>query len=562
MKNYAYLINVDELGNHNKYYEIVQNDDMSLDVTYGRVGETERHHHYAQFEKTFEGLRKSKIDKGYDDVTALHSVKESVEDSFEDLQYQPIADAEINSLVEELIKASNDFMRTNYSLQKQQITSKMIAEAEHDIELLSDIASDSRCSVWQFNQKLKDLFLDIPRSMNSVDVYMASTSSDFQRIIEREQDMIDNIKGQLMPVQKKEAKKEGTVLDAYGLSIRTASYKQEDEIISHLGRDYGGKSVERRFMRAFVVENQTTRQNYEEFKDKNNLTPKDCRLFYHGSKTENWFSILKQGLSLHPSASITGKMFGNGLYFAPDARKSLNYMDVKSSHWNNGTRDSGFMAVYSVALGQCYKPCGSLGSRFNKSSLPSGCLSVYADKHLTGLENDEYVVYDQAQCTVKYLLEMADYRVRELEYSVDRNALRNHLQAGFGDLVKVPNGLRAEVSLEKLPAAAQAEMGRILSGFDVDRLYFDCNKNGYLSISCEDSKGEHLDIEPSLTKDDLKFLCREMKKGFAECEHDWKELVKKAEPERVGTVVYSKTGRQDELVRSEQVHTVKKEGRD
>ena len=40
MKDYAYLLFVDEINNHNKYYEITLNDDNSIDVNYGRVGNT------------------------------------------------------------------------------------------------------------------------------------------------------------------------------------------------------------------------------------------------------------------------------------------------------------------------------------------------------------------------------------------------------------------------------------------------------------------------------------------------------------------------------------------
>lgn len=564
MKNYVYLLNVDNLGNHNKYYEITQNDDLSLDVKYGRVGKNGQDKHYSPYEKTFDELYQSKIKKGYEDVTALHVSKQySAADSYADLQYQPIGDTEVNSMIEGLIKASNDFMKANYTITKQCVTEKMIREAENDIRELSDIALDSRCSVWVFNRKLKDLFLDIPRRMDDVNYYMASTSSDFQRIIEREQDMIDNIKGQVAHVlNKPQGDKNGTVLDAYGLTVRPVTYKQEDEILAHLGRDYSGQSVERRFIKAFAVENQETRKDYENFKSDNHLSSKDCRLFYHGSKTENWFSILKQGLSLNPSASITGKMFGNGLYFAPDARKSLNYMDVKGSRWNNGTRDSGYMAVYSVALGKCFKPSGSLNRSFSKSDLPRGFLSVYADKKLTGLVNDEYVVYDKAQCTIKYLLQMSDSKVRELDYTVDRNVLRNELQKGFGELKKTQEGFRTELHLEKLSPEAQTEMGRILKGFDVDRLYLECSKKDILTLSCQDSSMNTMDIKPFLTKDDYRFLCREMKKGFAVCENDWKALVEKAEPELVGSVIDYRNSDCDGKKLSSQIHAARKEVRE
>jgi len=42
---------------------------------------------------------------------------------------------------------------------------------------------------------------------------------------------------------------------------------------------------------------------------------KDVRLFWHGSRNENWWSIINTGLVLRPTnAVITGKMFGYGIY--------------------------------------------------------------------------------------------------------------------------------------------------------------------------------------------------------------------------------------------------------
>ncbi|MCR4658518.1 MAG: hypothetical protein K5770_20155, partial [Lachnospiraceae bacterium] len=41
---------------------------------------------------------------------------------------------------------------------------------------------------------------------------------------------------------------------------------------------------------------------------------------FHGSKTENWFNIVKTGLVIDPEkfgVAICGKAYGYGTYFAP-----------------------------------------------------------------------------------------------------------------------------------------------------------------------------------------------------------------------------------------------------
>lgn len=577
MIKYAYLVCVDANNNHNKFYEAILNDDYSIDVKYGRVGQSSVSHHYYPHEKNFSILVQSKISKGYTDETALHSVKENARAAHKDLTYEPISDEIVRELVEELIKSSNEFMKSNYTVTLAEITQKMIDEAENDIDELVEIANNyPTSSVYAFNRKLEELFADIPRKMRDVSKHLynpnedmartsgnyteqdiARTTAAFERIIQRERDMLDNIRGQLIPTIQRQSQHDGTVLDAYGLSVREVTYRQEDEITTHLGKDYNGLDVERRYVRAFAVENNRTRQDYEDFKRQHSLSQRDCALFYHGSKVENWFSIMKQGLSLNPDAKITGKMFGNGLYFASDARKSLNYMDVKGSRWNDGQRDSGYMAVYAVALGKCYKPTGALSPSFSKRNLRDGCLSVYADKMLTGLNNDEYIVYDQSQCTIKYLLEMTKSSVRNLVFNLDRKVLRNHLDCGFDTLVRTREGLRAELKIDALPPLVQQELfAKAFVNYDIDRLYIDYNaKRDTIEFTIQDSGGNLISTElPTITNDDRRFIMREMKKSFVESEPEWRKLVEQSQQERVGEVVATRLQHSSEKEKGRQSH--------
>lgn len=552
MKRYAYLVCVDALHNNNKFYEMTLNDDMSIDVNYGRVGGNVTRHHYTPNEKDWRTLLDSKLNKGYSDQTALRSVIDNSKQQNPDLQYAPIENDEIKNLIERLVSTSREFMKKNYTIKATDITQKMVDEASRDIALLSQIAATAdNNSLWRFNDVLNELFADIPRKMSKVDLYLAHSTADFQKIIDREQDMLDNIKGQLIrntPIQPTQSEKNGTVLEAYNLTVKELSYKQEDEILTHLGNDYNGAQVERRFVKGYAVENENTRAAYEQYKTDHNLTPRDCRLFYHGSRTENWFSIMKQGLSLNPNAVITAKMFGNGIYFAPDARKSLNYMDVSGAHWNNGTAHTGFLAVYSVALGKCYKPTGALGSGFQKKDLPKDCLSVYADKNITGLVNDEYVVYDQEQCTIKYLLEMTEPNVRNLSFTLDRNLLRNKLDPAFGNVERVQNEtLRVEFSPASLDSnAANEVVDKIFGGESVKKayIYYDTQRDR-ISIKLDRYDDKTPQYQSTLTNDDYAFLSREMKKSFATRESEWKEIVEQSTNYKIGDIAAKKLSEQE-----------------
>ena len=105
-----------------------------------------------------------------------------------------------------------------------------------------------------------------------------------------------------------------------------------------------------KFARAFQVTNIRSQKAFDDFVGQKNN--QKLELFWHGSRNENWMSILENGLVLRPAnAIITGKMFGYGLYFADKFRKSLNYSSLRGSYWTSGSADRGFLALYDVHVG-------------------------------------------------------------------------------------------------------------------------------------------------------------------------------------------------------------------
>lgn len=545
-QRYAYLVMVDGVNNHNKFYEITENADGSLDCAYGRVDKNTMHHHYTPYEgKTFDSLKREKEAKGYTDVTSLHAVKETTSpDRAKELSYAPVEDEVVQAALERMIEASRMFMKNNYTIQAKDITPKMITEAENDIRRLSDIAErKDSAALWRFNEVLTELFTDIPRAMGKVADHLAQSTDDFDKIIIRENQMLQNLKSAVQmsapaPVKSGDDKTM-TVLEARGLTMRQTSFKEEDRIIAHLGKDYQG-DVERRFVRAFAVENLQTRANYEQYKKDHHISPKGVKLFYHGSKVENWYSIMSSGMSLNPDAKVTGKMFGQGLYFAPECRKALNYMDCKGSRWNNGQQETGYTAIYSVALGKVYEPNRILGSSFRGSDLPKGCDSVFASKknpHL-GLANDEYIVYSQDACTIKYMMEMSHHFVRDLDFSIDRKAVRDSVMEHTGEMTKKHGGLlEVPVYVEQMSQKAQDALLSHFRGEDISTLAITIDPakdriEGF-TVSLDDGTGTK-GLHPDFTGDDLKFLLREVKKNFAEGNYEWTQLTKLADQMKVG----------------------------
>ena len=141
---------------------------------------------------------------------------------------------------------------------------------------------------------------------------------------------------------------------------------------------------------------------------------KDTKLLFHGSRSENFWSIIKTGLVLRPTnAVITGKMFGYGCYYAPKCAKSIGYTSLSGSYWAHGGNNTAYMALFDVAYGTPYDVYNFDSKYYNldynklqQFKPGANCLHAHADKGM--LRNDEIVVYKEEQMTIKYLIEIGN----------------------------------------------------------------------------------------------------------------------------------------------------------
>lgn len=153
------------------------------------------------------------------------------------------------------------------------------------------------------------------------------------------------------------------------------------------------------------------------------------QMLWHGSRTTNFVSILTKGLRIAPKeAPATGYMFGKGIYFADIVSKSANYC---ISDLRNNT---GLLLLCDVALGKSRNPSHAV----NCSDLPTenehsvkACGAIYPTEYSTldgiqiatgglckasfptGLNYNEYVVYDINQVKMKYLVKVKFNAIRQ-----------------------------------------------------------------------------------------------------------------------------------------------------
>jgi poly [ADP-ribose] polymerase len=122
---------------------------------------------------------------------------------------------------------------------------------------------------------------------------------------------------------------------------------------------------------------------------------------WHGTKSSNLLSILKNGLIIPKSSSshCTGRMFGDGIYTSLQSTKALNYA---TDFWNKsgGNNQRTFMFLCEVALGKTYNP-----KSYGESLPKKGTDSSWVEAGTAGVMNQECIVYDTAQINLKYLCE-------------------------------------------------------------------------------------------------------------------------------------------------------------
>ena len=298
---------------------------------------------------------------------------------------------------------ANEAVKKNYTVAASAVTRAMIEEAE---QILASLTPDMEVAA--FNESLISLFHAIPRRMGDVRAYIATKPEDFAAIIERESDLLDVMKGQVYtapPVVKPDVLEapSQTILEANGLTFAPCTEEDVVLIKERLG------PCASQFVRAWRVDNHKTSGALHIWQQVNSYP--QTKLLWHGSRNENWWSIINMGLVLKPNAVITGKMFGHGIYFAPSARKSLGYTSLSGSYWAHGSAETSFMALMEVSYGTPYDVHtygGSLGS-MNYERLQDVCPGAHCLHAHAGsmLRNDEIVVYKEEQIAIRYLVEVS-----------------------------------------------------------------------------------------------------------------------------------------------------------
>lgn len=396
-KDVKYLVMVDPVDNHNKFYRMIHvSGETYFHVEYGRVGATPMKRKYPV--SCWQQKYQEKIDKGYCDQSDMITV--NVSSSNGHGKFADIENPECSNFVAKLLLWAGEHIKKNYSISVSAVTPQMVENAQNIIDALKTLTDVS-----YFNNQLNTLFTVLPRKMNKVGDFLCKGTGEFDKIIDREQKLLDVMAAEVDTsiLQNKSKNGGADILEASGLVMRPVTDKEMQEIKDHLG------SAADKVVRAFYVRNNTTEERFQKYCKERNI--KKTKFLYHGSMNENFWNIYKTGLVLRSGAKTAGKMFGYGLYFASEPKKSLRYTSLRgNSNLHSNTCNNGVLAVFKVATGEpkhisVWSP--EMSGYTETDMRKFGTDSVYAHKG-SSLINDEMIVYNEAACTIRYLIEVAN----------------------------------------------------------------------------------------------------------------------------------------------------------
>lgn len=420
--------------NHNKFWEYTyKGDDYEGDVVvkFGRVGSTCNEEPPKHFKRSaLQTLIKSKTKKGYREITVVVDavslptgptmskivVAEAAKTQL--AKADPILTKLVDRLVaankHELHKASGGQMDIDLktgiiSTPIGVVTKDNITQARKLLGDIQPFIAKSDFDAMKFVQSINDYLMLVPQKVGHSRGWHRTFVPDVYAL-QRQNTLLDQLEASAdlaaarLVAAATSGAKDSSVADVPNLFTAKIAICQDPAAIKRIEKffhDHINRSHESAKLRPkafYEVELPHAKEAY----DKDGSKLDNQWLLWHGTRMFNVLSILKSGLIIPKSGGsvqITGRMFGDGVYFSDQSTKSLNY---SYGFWDHGSRDRNcFMFLADVAMGKYHIPGGGYGM----SRLPAGYDSCYAKAGTGGVRNNEMIVYRTSQANLRYLVE-------------------------------------------------------------------------------------------------------------------------------------------------------------
>ena len=361
----------------NKYYNMEKSGPNFISK-WGRVGGREEIKTYPL--QRFDSIYKSKLKKGYKDITELRMQKSSTVSKSGNIDF--------NKFYDHFSIYTGSFVSKNYVVNN--CTPQQIEQAQ---DLINQLVKSK--SIKKSNDLLVELFRIIPRKMGNVRDYLVADKQQILPTVKREQDALDamdssNIIQGVNP------------LDDLNIEFKEVKVPADlrKMIEGSMSGTRHGKTAE--IHKCFKVVDKSRIKIFDDWVS--NQKDKSTEYLIHGTRNANIFSILKSGLLIRPSnaASFAGSAYGDGIYHSAHAAKSLGY---------TGHDTDKIFFIQDVHMGKPYVYNGwyrdgkdiSRDQMDYKGIQALGCDSLYV-KPDGRLLNSEYIVYNFEQSITKYLI--------------------------------------------------------------------------------------------------------------------------------------------------------------
>lgn len=410
------LILTDLEVNSNKFWNVQLNDDCSVTTVYGRVGEkgqstTKRFGSMDQAEKFLNTKMREKERKGYSKQRILGAAPVQVNAA--EMIQADAADPTTKKLIDYLVKVNVhqitasttikfDVGTGTFSTPLGVVTPDGIDEAEVILSKMGKFVERHDWSdpvfVHLINDYMRIIPSDIGRGRPNPQVLYPSLSA-----IQSQQQILDSLRASV------------AALSTAPKSTAAAEFRAKLKLITDDGGE--GSATFKRVLKLYrdskndrhQAASLRLRRVYEiEILGMNAAFANDGAKMsniwelWHGTKAANLLSILNHGYVVPRqggSIAVTGRMFGDGVYFSDQSTKSLNYA---SGYWSGTREDHCFMLLNDVAMGKYYTPNGPFSGGCKK-----GYDSTYAKAGRSGVQNNEMIVYRTGQIRPKYLCEFS-----------------------------------------------------------------------------------------------------------------------------------------------------------
>lgn len=379
MSKIVNLIYIDGKGvNSNKYYNMFELGNGNFKVEYGRVGSTKVEHTYPM--SKWDSTKKSKIKKGYTDVSNLRQVTTTLKKN--------TGTSAFNSFYDTFSKYTGTAVSSTYLVDN--CTPAQLAEAQ---DILNNIIKLT--SVDAINDNLINLYKVIPRAMGDVRANLVTKPSDLNARVIREQDALD-------AMDSSNITHEEDVYGSLGVIFEEASDAEITRLTKLITPSMGGGYRTARIHKCFKVTHKQTQNKFDKWVGQQK--DQSTKLLFHGTRNANVFSILKSGLLVRPSNAVTfaGSAYGDGVYHSAHTAKSLGY---------TGWETDKIFFIQNVHMGNHYEYSGyyrnnkdiSRNQMNYKGLNKLGYDSLFVSPG-DGLQNSEYIVYKSEQTTTNFLV--------------------------------------------------------------------------------------------------------------------------------------------------------------